>query len=139
MKAHAFRSERASQRAKRMAKTRSASPEPATNASDPIDEEIASLLESVSSKHEAQLRGQGISGQRSPTALPSGDARTARRRARVSRRNRPTETVSQALSRIAIDLPRPYLSYAVRQVFSLMAVVLLSVALGFLIVYLVSP
>jgi hypothetical protein len=135
MKAPAFRPERASQRSERVTKTPSVSPEPALDASDAIDEQIASLLESVSS---------------SATPLRNDrnrvDAPDALRRATVPR----PKPVRQALSRIAIDLPRPYVPYlplprpylsfyAMRQVFSLIAIGLLSIALGFLIVYLMTP
>ena len=152
MKAPAFRPERASQRTEHVAKTLSASSEPASDVSDPIDEEIASLLESVSSKDETQaavmdpdVGRNRVVPRGGPSATPlrkssnRGGAPQAPRRATVARPHRPTETVIQALSRIAIDLPRPHLAYAMRQAFSLMAVVLLSVALGFLIVYLMSP
>jgi hypothetical protein len=67
------------------------------------------------------------------------DAPEALRRARGPRPARPSQTVRHAFSRIAIDLPRPHLSYGWRQVFSLTAIVLLSVALAFLIVHLMSP
>jgi hypothetical protein len=151
MQAPAFRPERANQRTEHVAKTLPASHEPASDVLDPIDEEIASLVESVSSKDETQaavmdpdVRRDRVAPRDGPSATPLRkysnfvDAPEARRRPIVPRPHRPTETVRQALSRIAIDLPRRYLAYAVRQAFSLI-VVLLSVALGFLIVYLMSP
>jgi hypothetical protein len=152
MKAPAFRPERASQRTEHVAKTLSASPEPASDVSDPIDEEIASLLESVSSNDETQaavmdpdVRRDRVAPRDGPSATPLRkysdlvDAPEALRRATVPRPHRLTETVRQALSRIAIDLPRLDLDYAVRQALSLIAIVFVSVALGILIVYLMSP
>jgi hypothetical protein len=152
MKVPAFQaSESATSRAERVAKTLSMPPEPAVNGSGAIDEQIASLLESVSAKHEAQAAimdpdvrpdrvaaGEGLSA----TAVPP--IPRPRRRARstptrtVRRPHRPTEAVRQALSGITIQRPRPYLSYLVRQAaFSLLAIVLLSIAIGWLIFYLV--
>jgi hypothetical protein len=157
MKAPAFRFERASRRAVRAAKRQSASPERASDVSDPIDEQISSLLESVSSKHEAQaavmdpdfspdrVAPDRVAPSQGPPATPLRkyrdlvDAPEALRRATVPRPARPRQTVRQAFSRIAIDLPRPHLSYALRQVFSLIAIVLLSIALAFLIVHLMAP
>jgi hypothetical protein len=150
MKAHAFRPERASLRTEHVAKTLSASPEP--DVSDPIDEEIASLLESVSSKDETQaavmdpdVRRDRVDPRDGPSPTPLRkysdlvDAPEALRRATVPRPHRPTDPVRQALSRIVIDLPRRDLAYAARRAFSPIAIMLLSVALGILIVYLISP
>ena len=143
-------SEGATRRAERVTKTLSMPPEPASNVSGAIDEQIASLLESVSSKHEVQevvmdsdVRPDRVAAREglSATALPK-IPRPRRRprstpRRKVRRPHRPTETVRQALSGITIQLPRPYLSYTVRQALSLLAIVLLSIAVGLLIVYLV--
>jgi hypothetical protein len=132
------------------AKRLSVTPEPAAKAPDPIDEQIASLLESVSSKQKGQAAGKAdgrpdrvaAKGGQSGTARPA--PRRRRRRARktpsltVSRPHLPTATVRQALAGIAIDLPRPYLAHTLRQAFSLIAIVLFSIAVGFLIVYLMS-
>lgn len=149
MKAPGFRHERASQRPEHVAKTLSASPEPASDASDPIDEKIASLLESVSSQDETQaavvdpdVRREHVPPRDGRPGTPPRKYRNfgeALRRATVPRQHRPSETVSQPLSRIAIDLPRPSLAYAARRAFSLIAIVALSVATTFLIVYLMSP
>jgi hypothetical protein len=157
MKAPAFRFERASRRAERVAKRQSASPEPASDVLDPIDEQISSLLESVSSKNEAQaavvdpdfspdrVAPDGVAPSQGPPSTPLRkyrdpvDPPEGLRRARAPRPARPSQTVRPAFSRIAIDLPRPHLSYGWRQVCSLTAILLLSVALAFLIVHLMSP
>jgi hypothetical protein len=164
MKAPAYRFERVSQRAKRVPKPQRASLEPASDVSDPIDEEISSLLESISSQHEAQagemdrdfrpdIAPDRLAPRQAPPATrlrkspdPVREPKVPRR-VTVPRPARPSQTVRQALSGIAIDLPyllpRPHLSYGLRhglgQVFSLIAIMLVSAALAFLIVFLVSP
>jgi hypothetical protein len=140
----------ATRRAERVAKALSEPPEPAAIVSDPIDERIASLLESVSSKHEAQaavmnprVRPDRVTARKGVSAttlpeIPRPGRRALSTPTRTVPRRRPHRlTVRQALSGIAIELPRPYLPYTVRQAFSLIAIVLFSIAVGFLIVYLV--
>jgi hypothetical protein len=134
MKVPAFQgSKGATRRAERVAKTLSMPPEPVPNVSVAIDEQIASLLQSVSSKHEAQAAVMDPDVR--PDARPRRRARSTRTRT-FRRPHRPTQTVRYALSDITVQLPRPYLSYTVRQAFSLLAIVLLSIAVGLLLVYL---
>ena len=148
MKAPAFLqgSESATRRAERVAKTLSVAPEPASNVSDPIDEQIASLLESVSSKLQAQTTGMNSDVRPDRVVAREGLWATASRRYRNlvdAPRSSPARTVPrphrltvrQALSGIAIELPRPYRSYIVRRAFSLIAIALCGIAIAFLIVY----
>ena len=132
----------------RVPKTQSVPPEPASNVSDPIDERIASLLESVSSKHEARaavmnpdVRPDRVAARKGLSATaPPEIPRPGRRALSIPTFTVPRPhrlAVRQALSGIEIELPRPYLPYTVRQAFSLIAIVLFSIAVGLLIVYLV--
>lgn len=139
-------------RAERVAKRLSEPPESRSNVSSPIDEEIAALLESVSSKHEGQaaimdasvpdrvVARRGLPATVRPEMPRS--RRPPRRTPPVPRPHQPAEVVIQALSGIAVELPRlelprPFLSYTVKQAFFLIAIVLLSIAVGILVVYLV--
>jgi hypothetical protein len=149
MKAPALlrRSERAT-RPERVAKPPFVAPVAASKDPDPIDEQIASLLESVSSDNEAQAavlnRDVGpdrVTATDGPPATAIPEAPRPRRRARISQtrpaRARPavSETVKDTLSGLASELPRPYRSYTVRIAF---AIALFSIAVAFLIVYLMS-
>jgi hypothetical protein len=161
MKAPAFRSKRASRRAERGAKPLSAPPRPSSTALDPIDEQIASLLECLSSNHQPQpaavdpdVRPARVSSANRPRRTALAKVRRPRRRARTTRRPhmgaalrpaRVSETVRDALSGIAVELPRPYLFDTrpylfdtVKMAFSLLAIVLCSIAVGWLIVYFMS-
>lgn len=133
MKAPALRSKRASRRDERVAKALSTPPRPASSVLDPIDEQIASLLESVSSKHEAQpaavepdVRPDRVAAREGLSAIALPETLRPRRRARSTqtrtarRPDRFSETVS---------------SYTVKSAF---AIVLYSIAVGLLIFYLMS-
>jgi hypothetical protein len=102
-----------------------ASPQSASNASDPIDELIASLLESFSSEHGTQAPGvdSDVRAVRIATVRPE-----------VPRRR------GHAPSTRTRTVPRPHLSSErVGQAFFFIAIVLLSIAVGVLSVYLMSP
>jgi hypothetical protein len=154
MKAPAFRSKRASRRSERVAKPLSAPARPSSTALDPIDEQIASLLECLSSNHQPQptavepdVRPARVSSANRPRRTALAKVRRPRRRARTTRRPhmgaalrpaRVSETVRDALSGIAVELPRPHLFDTVKMAFSLLAIVLCSIAVGWLIVYFMS-
>ena len=94
-------------------------PRAEAEASDPIDELIASLAESISAEHGAQPAGvdPDVRGVRIATTPPEAPRR--RRRLTVHRRHRPSRRM--------------------RQAFSFIAIALLSIAVGFLVVYFTSP
>ena len=105
------RPERAIRRGERTARTPFVPPEPASKALDAIDEQIATLLDGVSSKHKAQ------------SAVASPNVRLVGPREGVSTTPLPNRW-SEAVT-----------PYAVKTAF---AIVLYSIAVGFLIVYLMS-
>jgi hypothetical protein len=153
MKAPAFRSKRARRRAERGAKPPSVPARPSSTVLDPIDEQIASLLECLS-KHQPQpaavepdVRPARVSSANRPRRTALAKVRRPRTRARSTRRPhmgaalrpaRVSETARDVLSGIAIELPRPYLFDTVKMAFSLLALVLCSIAVGWLIVYFMS-
>jgi hypothetical protein len=133
--------------------------EPASGAPDPIDEQIASLLESVSSKHEAPLavakpdvrpdakpdvRPDRVAAREKLSATAPTEAPRPRRRARSTktrtarRPDRLSDTVKETLSGIAIEWPRPYVSYTVKMAFLWVTIALISIGVGLLIFYLMS-
>jgi hypothetical protein len=155
MKAPAFRSERARRRAERVSNGASTRAQPASAVFDPIDVQIASLLESVASDDAQAVAREPIALQpevrravrvvpaNKPRATKPAMARPPRKPARKQRTRtirRPDRfSVSDALAGLAIELPRPYLSYTVKATVAWIAVILFSLAVGLLIIYLMSP
>ena len=150
MKAPAFRSDRASRRAQRVAKRLSALPQPPASRPDPIDEQIASLLEIVTSEVETHAVAQpsarparAASTNGSPTKVRAPRRRVRRSQMRtLGHPDRVSETVREAREAIvgvAIALPRPSMPYTVRMAFWWLAIALFSIAFGLLIIYLMSP
>jgi hypothetical protein len=159
MKAPAFRSERMRRRAERVANGASTRAQPASAVFDPIDVQIASLLESVASD-EAQAvaptpvalrpevrRAARVAPAKRPKAKAAKPAMTrpprkltpARKPRTRTIRRRDRFSVRETLAGIAIELPRPYVSYTVKATIAWMAVILFSLAVGLLIIYLMSP
>jgi hypothetical protein len=170
MKAPAFlqKLEGATGRAERESKTLSAPPRPGASVPDPIDEQIAALLESVSPRSDTRVADSEpeadpvrVAPEKVLTATAPAEAPRPRRQARTAQTRttrRPRRPVSQvfsgrsfelrrpylsysvrhAFAGLAYALPRPYLSYTVRRAFWWMAILLFSVAAGFLLVYLMS-
>jgi hypothetical protein len=155
MKAPAFRSERAKRRAGRVANGASTRAQPASAVFDPIDLQIASLLESVASDEPQTVAREPVARQPevrraapvAPANKPKATKQPMTRPPRKPSRKRRTRTirrpdrfsVSDALAGMTIELPRPYVSYTVKATMAWIAVILFSLAVGLLIIFLMSP
>jgi hypothetical protein len=135
---------------------------------DPIDEQIADLLETVSPRSdtpvaepEPEAEPVHVAPEKVPTATAPAEVPRPRRQARTAQRRTPRRqrrTVSEVFSGRSFELrrpylfysvrysfsgllfalPRPYLSYTLRRALWWMAIVLFSSAVGLVIVYLMS-
>lgn len=137
MKAPAFLFERASRRTGRVAKKRSRRPKPTSSGWDPIDEQLASLLETVSAENETQaaviepdVRPDRVVARTEPPATappkaarPHRPARSTRKRAARRPDYRFSETVREAVYRTrAARRPDYRFSATVREALSGFAV-----------------